>query len=195
MQGAQRRLCALLSRFPYRGGKKVVIMPRNCSICAREEVEQINRDIALGVSFERLHEKYGASVGALHRHKTHMMTQLVTAQGVDVSDPSSVMQRIQELEQRADSLYKAAVKKGDLLNTGRALKELREITALYARLTGELNTQQQVIHQHLHVTPEWVFLRSVMLKALAPYPEARTALVTALEGAQALTEGDDHAQR
>lgn len=168
-------------------------MPRNCSICAREDVEQINRDICAGVPFERLHEKYSASVGALHRHKTHLMSQIMAAQPVDISDPSSVMRRVQELEQRADGLYKAAVKKGDLLNTGRALKELREITALYARLTGELNTQQQVIHQHLHVTPEWAVLRSTMLQALAPYPEARAALITALEGAQALPEGENHA--
>ena len=169
-------------------------MARSCSICAREDVEQINQDILSGIPFERLHVKYGASVGALHRHKTHLLTQIAAVQPVDISNPSYVMQRIQELETRADALYTAAVKKGDLLNTGRALKELREITSLYARLTGELNTQQQVVHQHLHVSPEWAYLRSVILKSLQPYPEARAALIAALEGVEGLPEGNGYVE-
>ena len=40
-------------------------MARTCSICARDDVEIINRDLFAGVPFEQLHEKYGASVGAL----------------------------------------------------------------------------------------------------------------------------------
>lgn len=156
-------------------------MARTCSICARDDVEAINRDIFAGIPFERLHEKYHASVGALHRHKKHTETQLMTAQPIDIADSNNVMLRIKELDSRADTLYKASVKADDRLNAVRALKELREIIALYARLTGELNTQQQVIHQHLHVTPEWISLRQRILTALEPYPEARWAVVRALE--------------
>ena len=89
--------------------------------------------------------------------------------------------------------YRSAVQANDRLNTARALKELREILSLYARLTGELSAQQNVVHQHLHITPEWASLRSVMLNALQPYPEARAALVAALEGAEAAAEGDANA--
>ena len=61
-----------------------------------------------------------------------------------------------------------AVSKKDLLNAGRFLKEMREIVALYAKLTGELNTAASVVHQHVHINPEWVALRQTMLSALAP---------------------------
>ena len=167
-------------------------MAKACSICAREDVEEINRDLFSGLlTFQQMHEKYHVSVGALHRHKVHTQTQLMEAQAVDMVDPSSVMERVRDMEARADKLYRDSVKGNDRLNAIRALKELREIVQLCAKLTGELNTQQQVIHQHLHVTPEWTRLRAVMLQALQPYPEARAALVAALESTQALTDGGD----
>ena len=169
-------------------------MARTCSICARDDVEIINRDLFAGVPFEQLHEKYGASVGALHRHKSHTKTQLIFAQSESSENtPASVAQRIMELDQCAEKLYRESVKAGDRLNTARALKEMREIVALSARLTGELNNQPQVLHQHIHISPEWAALRSVILNALQPYPEARTALIAALARAQAVTEGDSNA--
>lgn len=166
-------------------------MARTCSVCTHEQVEAINLSLLSGsMSIRRIAEKFGLSVGAVHRHKQHMQAQMIQAEPVDVTDTSNIMRQIQELNQRADMLYRSAVQANDRMNTVRALKELRELLILYARLTGELNTQQNVIHQHLHVSPEWASLRSVMLKALQPYPEARAALVAALEGIQALVEGD-----
>lgn len=162
-------------------------MARSCSICAREDVEQIDRDILAGVSFPTLHERYGASVGALHRHSVHLKQELDIKPVLQIGDMETAVSRVRELEARADKLYKDSVKSGDRLNTVRALKEMREIVELCAKLTGELNQQQTVVHQHLHVTPEWAALRSVMLRALQPYPEARAALIEALEGAQAFT--------
>ena len=61
---------------------------------------------------------------------------MIQAEPVDVTDPSSVMRQIQELNQRADMLYRSAVQANDRMNTVRALKELRELLTLYARLTG-----------------------------------------------------------
>ena len=130
-------------------------MARTCSACKHEQAEAINLSLLSGsMSIRRIAEKYGLSVGAVHRHKQHMQAQMIQVEPVDVTDPSSVMRQIQDLNQRADMLYRSAVQANDRMNTVRALKELRELLTLYARLTGELNTQQSVIHQHLHVSPE-----------------------------------------
>lgn len=167
-------------------------MARNCSVCMHPKVEAINLALLSGsLPLRRIADKYGVSVGAVHRHKQHI--QPLKEEVIEVSDPSAVMRQIQELNQRADLLYRSAVQANDRLNTVRALKELREILSLYARLTGELSAQQNVVHQHLHITPEWASLRSVMLNALQPYPEARAALVAALEGAEAAAEEDSDA--
>lgn len=167
-------------------------MPKKCSICANEHCEQINALLLRNVPYKEIAEQYGGSVTSIHRHKQHMMAQMqnIPEDIAEVTEPGVVMGQIAELNRRADYLYREAIKTKDLLNAGRALKELREIVALYAKLTGELNTAAQVVHQHVHINPEWVALRQTMLNALAPYPEAREALVKALEGAQALTGGD-----
>ncbi|MDO4356535.1 MAG: hypothetical protein Q4E13_08510 [Clostridia bacterium] len=156
-------------------------MAKTCSVCAHEQSEQITSELVNGVPLRTLAEKYGLSVGALHRHKQHIVAQMANSGDVgELQEPGTVLKRIADLDERADRLYREAVKNKDLLNATRALKELREIISLYAKLTGELNTQAQVVHQHLHVTPEWITLRQQMLSALAPYPEARAALITVL---------------
>lgn len=168
-------------------------MPRTCYACSHENVEEINEMLLRNVPYKDIAEKYGGSISSYHRHKQHMLDQMRNApvEIPEVVEPSAVMRRIAELDQRADFLYREAVRTKDLLNAGRFLKEMREIVALYAKLTGELNTAASVVHQHVHINPEWVALRQVMLTALAPYPEARAALIKALEGAQALAGGDE----
>ena len=166
-------------------------MPRGCSICARTDVEQIDADYRAGMSFNALHEKYHASVGALHRHTQHLKAQEAPLIGSVTADMEPTAAALKVLYQRANELYKECKKEGDRLNAVRALKETRDILELTMKVTGELNNHPQIIHNHLHVSPEWTQLRAVMLGALQPYPEARRALVEALEGAEmALEDGN-----
>lgn len=157
-------------------------MHTQCSICARPDVEQINVALFNGLAMTKIRDKFGCSLSALSRHKAHAKTQFLAAQRTaeTIKDPSAVILRISELDRRAETLYNDAMKHDDRVNAIRAVREMREILSLYAKLTGELNNQ--VIHQHLHIDPEWMALRAVMLRALQPYPEARAALIAAIEG-------------
>lgn len=51
---------------------------------------------------------------------------------------------------------------------------------LLAKLTGELDERPQVNVLNVSASPEWLGIQSSMLEALAPYPEARTAVAGAL---------------
>lgn len=158
-----------------------------CSICKREDVEKINHDLFSGRYTQQLiAEKYHVTPSTLCRHKAHTKTQLIQAGEAEESDQMTVMQRVAELDNRAEKLYQACLKKGDNLNAIRAIKEMRELVSLAARLNGELN--QNVIHQHLHISPEWAVLRAAILQALEPYPEARAALLDALKAKNAVAE-------
>ena len=160
-----------------------------CSICKREDVEKINRDLFSGCyTQQQVAEKYHVTPATLCRHKAHTKTQLIQAGEAEPSDQLTAIQRVNELDDRAEQLYRACLKKGDNLNAIRALKEMRELVSLAARLNGELN--QNVIHNHLHINPEWAVLRSVILQAIEPYPEARIAILDALRGQNALVEAD-----
>lgn len=157
-------------------------MPRKCSVCEHSRSEEITLELLGNAPLRSVAKKYSLSVSALQRHKQHIARQMLLPESAEITEPLSVMERVKELDARADCLYNEAMRNNDHLNAVRALKELREITALYAKLTGELNAQAQVVHQHLHITPEWISLRQTMLAALAPYPEARAALIEAIGG-------------
>lgn len=158
-------------------------MGAKCSVCFHEQTEAISMDILNGhMTLREIAAKYGLSTTAVHRHKQHIPAQLaVSHEAEKVAKADSVMARIIELDQRADTIYKEAMDGDDPGLALKALKELREITGLYAKLTGEIQAKT-VTNNTLIITPEWVSMRSVMLKALEPYPEARRALVGALGG-------------
>ena len=154
-------------------------MARSCSACVHSQTESISVELIQGTPIREIAKKYDLSASAVARHKKHLPQHLIQVEGAQVQ-PGSVMARVQELEARADRIYQEAMQSKKQELALRALKELREVTSLYARLAGELETQS--IHQHIHISPEWLSLRSVMLRALQPYPDARKALVEAIEG-------------
>jgi hypothetical protein len=157
-------------------------MARQCSICAHEKCESITLDILRGLPLRQVAVKYGLSTSAVHRHKGHISTTLTKYDDAkQVAEPGSIMKRIMELDSRADLIYREAIAAKDRNTALKALKELRELTTVYAKLAGEIQTQ--TIHQHLHISPEWLSLRQQMLNALAPFPEARDTLIKAIGGA------------
>lgn len=159
-----------------------------CSICGRADVEKINHDLFSGrYNQKQVADKYHVTPSTLCRHKAHVKTQLIQSGEAERTDQLTGIQRVNELDDRAEKLYQSCMKKGDNLNAIRALKEMRELVSLAARLNGELN--QNVVHNHLHISPEWAVLRGVILQALQPYPEARAAILTALQAQNALLEG------
>ena len=124
--------------------------------------------------------KYDVSLSAVYRHKQHIPHQLaVSHEAQKVAKADSVIQRVTELDQRADDIYRQATEQNDPKLALQALKELRGVVELYAKLAGEISTRTT---NNFIITPEWASLRAVMLRALLPYPEARRAVVEALEG-------------
>ena len=155
-------------------------MARNCSICTHPQNEAINFELLQRVPLNAICSKYGVSTSALQRHKAHIPRQLAKTPGAqEVANSGNIMTRIAELDARTNTIFMQA---SESQNSGvalRALKELREITQLYARLAGELQSSNVI---NIVVTPEWLVLRGALLKALAPYPDARRAVVDAIGG-------------
>lgn len=162
---------------------EVKLMAAVCTVCRHPDTEAISMDLLQGsMPMRDIAKRYGLSLSAVARHKKHIPAQLaVSTYAKKVAKADTVMERIQELDRRADEIYEKA-KEEDPALALKALKEIREAVALYAKMTGELKSG--TVHNTLIVTPEWVSLRAVMLKALQPYPEARQALVEALGGVE-----------
>jgi len=154
-------------------------MPRKCSICEHEKVEEINRLLLAGVPLRDLAGRYSVSKTALHRHKeSHLPAELTKArEAQDVTKADSLLDQVIELRNKALSILAKAERAGELRTALQGVREAKGCLELLARLQGELQERTTV---NILVNPQWITLRTVILKALDGYPEARQAVARAL---------------
>lgn len=161
-------------------------MPRTCTICNHAERQAIDQALVSGQSFRTIAHHWGVSLDALKRHKRdHLPQALAQAhQAAQAAHGDDLLSRIEELQQKTLAILSRAEGRGDHTTALRAIGEARRNLELLAELTHELNRSPQV---NLLLSPDWVRLRSLILAALLPYPEARQRVATAL-----LEAGDGH---
>ncbi len=154
-------------------------MPRRCSICGHEKIEEINRLLLEGVPLRNIAKQYSVSAASLHRHKGgHLPAKLVKAQEArEIAKADSLLAQVTELRDKALSILDKAEQAGDLRTALQGVREAKGCLELLARLQGELQEQATV---NVLINPQWLSLRTVILQTLEPYPEARLRLAEAL---------------
>lgn len=154
---------------------------RKCTICIHPMVEQINFAILEGKeSFRTISHQFGVSVDALKRHaKNHIPKTLVKSQKAkEEARADSLIEKMKELQEKTDKILSQAEERGDLKTCLIAIRESRENVNLLAKLLGEL---QEGLTVNILTNPEWIALRTKILEALEPYPEAKRALAEKLK--------------
>ncbi len=154
-------------------------MPRRCTVCEHEKVEEINRLLLEGVSLRDLAGRYSVSKTALHRHKeSHLPAELTKAREArEIAKADSLLDQVTELRDKALSILDKAEQAGDLRTALQGVREAKGCLELLARLQGELQEQATV---NILINPQWLSLRTVILEVLDRYPEARQAVAQAL---------------
>lgn len=154
-------------------------MAQKCTVCTHVDAGKINKQLVENVPLDTLAKETGLTVSALHRHnKNHIPAQLAKAQEAkEAVAAASLMHRVTCLNAKAETIYSKALEAENLSAAIGAIRELRGITELYARITGELQAE---IVNNIIITPEWIHLRNAILIALEPYPDARQAVVEAV---------------
>ncbi len=127
------------------------------------------REEALAEAKAREREKIGEE--AIEVAKTGMVARLDNA--------ATFIDQLKAVRDRAANLLDRAESSQDMKAAGTFLKELREQIRLMAELEGKISQQPQVT---IINNPEWIELRTVIIQALDPYPEAKEALVNAIRG-------------
>jgi hypothetical protein len=155
-------------------------MPQ-CSICVHDEREAIDAALVAGQSFRTVAERFGTATTTLHRHKDHLPAELAKSQqAAEVAHADSLLEQMQGLQQMTLDILDRAYRENEQRIALTAVREARGNLELLAKLLGELNEQPTV--NVLVTSPEWARTRGRLLAALAPYPEARTAVMEALRG-------------
>jgi hypothetical protein len=155
-------------------------MPRRCSVCTHPQVEKINAALVAGdASVRSLASLYAVSESALRRHKSnHLPATLARAQdAAEVANADGLLNQVEDLRSKAYSILLKAEAAGDLRTALAAIREARGCLELLARLLGELQEQPVI---NILLSPQWVTIRTVLLDALTPFPEARVAAAAAL---------------
>jgi hypothetical protein len=154
-------------------------VPQTCTICRRQDERAINLALLAGEPFRSIAGRTGVSKSALVRHRINCVPRDLAQARLSkkVAQSDLLLADVCRLQRRANSILSKAEMSGDLRTALAAIRELRGTIELLARVTGELQETTQV---NVLVSPEYLQLRTTILRTLAPYPEARMAIASAL---------------
>lgn len=160
-------------------------MPRVCTICTHGERAAIDGALVAGTPETQIAALFRVSPDAVARHKAnHLPAALVKARDAeDITQAINIVQQLKAINTAALAILQDARQGGNHDIALRAIDRVQKQIELQARLIGELDDRPQV---NLLIAPEWLAVRAVLLEALAPYPQARQAVVgrlAALDGA------------
>lgn len=161
-------------------------MPRRCTVCDHVSRDEVDRALVAGESFRDIAGRFaGLSSASIHRHRQAHLAAVVrqAREADDAARAETLLDQVRGLHARTLRILSTAEAAGDAATALRALREARGGLELLAKLLGELDTVPTV---NVSLGSEWPALRSAILSALEPYPEARGAV------AQAIAE--DHAR-
>ncbi len=127
-------------------------------------------------------DRFGVSRSSASRHSLNHLSASLVAMKAQAQEDSraSLLERIETLIERGETMFAAAASEGKASQALAVLKELRSLLELLGKASGELNDRPQVTI-NLQTSEEWLQVRSALLGALLPFPDARVAAAAVLE--------------
>jgi hypothetical protein len=157
-------------------------MAMTCRVCVHGDRERIDAELLRGVPTRTIGDQYGPSHQSLLRHRQHVAEHVALAHDArEIAGADTLLAKVADLERQARRLLDKSERQGKLGVSVAALRELRGIVELLARVTGELETGVVV---NVLASPEWSGVQRRLLVALEPFPDAKVAAARAL-----LTDG------
>ncbi len=158
-------------------------MARTCTVCAHPERGAIDEALVGGASNRAVASERDVSEAAVRRHKAnHIPAKLALAakeRGEDeLEEADDLLGRVRGLQSRTLGILDKAEAAGDLRTALGAVREARGNVELLAKLLGELDERPV----NVLISPEWLELRAVVVGALESHPDAREAVLRAVEG-------------
>jgi hypothetical protein len=157
-------------------------MGRTCTICSHDERHQINVALVQREPYRHIASRHNISTGALQRHsREHLPALLVKAcEAIERNDAEDLAGEVIKVKEDVHRLKEKAEDEGDiraaLLGCDKALKALE----LQAKIEQLIQTTPIY---NIHMNTEWIELRTAILRALEPHPEARESFLKALSRA------------
>lgn len=156
-------------------------MSRVCTVCAHPERNAIEDAFIDGMPKRRIATRYGVGEKAVRNHiREHLPALLALARDAEeASRADSLLDRIESLYKRTEAILEVAESSKEWAVALAAVRECRGNLELLGRVTRELESTPTV---NLHLNPEYLEVRALIVQALEPHQDARRAVLRALEG-------------
>lgn len=166
-----------------------------CTICKHMERSRIEHLMAAGASKRSIAERFNVSSDAAFRHfRNHVSPAMKAASiakalrpGVELEqlveeESGALFQHLQNIRGKLYHAFDASVEAGDrtasALLAGRLMENLRFLSELTGRLQ-KYATPTHVTNVNIQTSPQFLNMQARLIQALAPFPEARRAVIQA----------------
>jgi len=155
-------------------------VPRGCSVCLHPDAVLINEALVVqGTSNRAITRQYDLSKDAVRRHREHIPNMLAQAsRAEEVAQADSLLDRLEALQSRTEGILSRVEGTDNYQASLGAIREMRSNLEVIGEVTKELNRTPTL---NLTLSPEWLELRALIVRAMEPFPEAREGILRALE--------------
>jgi hypothetical protein len=155
-------------------------MARACTVCTHPESFAINEALVITrAPYRDIARQFGLSKDAVMRHREHIPKLLArAAEGMAVAEAGTLLERIEALHSRTLTILEELEDTQNYSARLGAIREARANLEVIGEVTKELNRNPTL---NLHLSTEWIELRTAILVALEPHPDARESFLRALE--------------
>ena len=167
-------------KIPRTTGGGKVEMARTCTICSHPERLEIDRRARIEKDIAKIAKEFSLSYPALYRHLAanhHIRDVTAIPTSAEIATSEDIYKEIEKWHDEAKDLQKTAKNNGDIKTALLGLDKALRCLELMAKIHGQIPTGPQIT---IINNPEWIELRTVIIGALEPYPDAREAVVRAI---------------
>ena len=163
-------------------------MTRTCTVCNHKDIEEINRRLINKEAYRDIAGQYKLSKSAVERHFNgnpskkepgHIAELLSKSNDIkEIVSADSLLLKLQEEAVFVRDMRDSANEGGDIELALKAVDRALKCIDLYAKVSGLIQEQPTVVNIALNA--EWISLRTTIITALEPFPDARQAVIDAL---------------
>jgi predicted transcriptional regulator len=157
-------------------------MPRECTICSSGHRDEMEDAYLAGMPKRRIASHYGVTERAVRHHlREHLPELLALARDAErAARADTLLDRIEALHSRTMAILEAVEGTDEHGTALAAIREARRNLELIGEVTRELDRAGTI---NLQLNREWLELRTAIVLALEPHPDARESVVRAIEAA------------
>jgi hypothetical protein len=158
-------------------------MARICTICRHARRHEIDQALVGGTPALQVADQYKLARSSLQRHQvSHLVEKMAKAaksrEARDVVEAVKLVEVAREMLAKLQRLAENAEQDKDIRGAVSAIGKIPDFLRILGEIEGRLQSHGSV---NVTITPEWSAIRTAILSALQPFPDAADAVALALE--------------